>query len=351
MDLGRYEEDNRLCVAALLDGASGDIPKAVAALESRLRGGADYGAGALLREVAAAGAGQPDLSLVHARTRAPLLTEIPPAARPVSLVGARLVVHRAPPTSLTRPAAPTVHAVNLGPLVLPFRLHPADSDSLIVTFHAATDRAKIALPRFERLSHFAELGSSLMAFSDPTLDLRPDLALGWYLGSGGLDLTPVLAGLVAQAAAGLGARRVVLFGSSGGGFAALAVGAMLDGPTVIAVNPQTDISKYYPGPSGLARRAVFGDGRPARARLNLVWRYRANAGRPRIRLFVNSGDKHHLARHATPFVEALKRERPDVDVDVTGFDAGPGHHPPPSDDLRAAAVAAAAQAGGAALAR
>ena len=118
------------------------------------------------------------------------------------------------------------------------------SDTLVVSFHGATNRRTTVLPRFERLRTLLDMDVSSMFFSDPTLHLDPKIWLTWYTGVEQESLHRVLARWVQSAATAIGARRIILTGSSGGGFAALQVGAHLPGCSVLAMNAQTDIGNY-----------------------------------------------------------------------------------------------------------
>lgn len=118
------------------------------------------------------------------------------------------------------------------------------SDTLVVSFHGATNQEITTLPRFERLRTLLDIDVSSMFFSDPTLLLDPKIWLTWYTGNGEEPLHHVLARWVQRAAEAIGARRIVLTGSSGGGFAALQVGAHVPGCSVLAMNAQTDLGNY-----------------------------------------------------------------------------------------------------------
>lgn len=118
------------------------------------------------------------------------------------------------------------------------------TDTLVVSFHGATDQDSTDLPRFERLRTLLDMDVSSMFFSDPTLHLDPKIWLTWYTGNGEEPLHKVLARWVQRAAETIGTRRIVLTGSSGGGFAALQVGSHLSKCSVLAMNAQTDLGNY-----------------------------------------------------------------------------------------------------------
>lgn len=91
------------------------------------------------------------------------------------------------------------------------------SEVLVVALHGATNRAKKELPRFEWFRTLRGEAVSSMYVSDPLLEADPTLELAWYVGRFSYDLHASLAGLIERTAKSVGARRVVILGSSGGG--------------------------------------------------------------------------------------------------------------------------------------
>lgn len=118
------------------------------------------------------------------------------------------------------------------------------SDAVIVAFHGATDRKKTVLPRFERLRSLLDMDVSSIFISDPTLHLDPDIWLTWYTGWGSVNGHQLIADLCQRIAEAIGARRLIFTGSSGGGFAALQVSALVPGSVAVAFHAQTDIGNY-----------------------------------------------------------------------------------------------------------
>lgn len=93
--------------------------------------------------------------------------------------------------------------------------------ALVGSFHGALSRQRYTLPRFERLASLLPTGENLILFSDPYLELNPELELAWFAGGPGVDLSAYIAGIVSAVADAWDVDKVVLTGSSGGGFAAL----------------------------------------------------------------------------------------------------------------------------------
>ena len=128
-----------------------------------------------------------------------------------------------------------------------------DSPLLTVYFNGAIDPARAAgRPVFQRKSWWPELPGDSSSIPDPTQSAYSNLALGWGQG------TKTNWGVISQAAmvSGLSTAwrefneltsdegRVNLYGSSGGGFQALAVGTFTSVSNVIVNNPQVDWLKY-----------------------------------------------------------------------------------------------------------
>lgn len=92
------------------------------------------------------------------------------------------------------------------------------TDTLVVALHGATNRAKKELPRFEWFRTLRSEPVSSLYFSDPALELEATLELAWYTGRLEFDMHAALAEWIRRAAGAIGASRIVILGSSGGGF-------------------------------------------------------------------------------------------------------------------------------------
>lgn len=234
----------------------------------------------------------------------------------------------------------TLLAYTLGSIVLPAAVHPADGDTLTVLFHGAVDRARTSLPLFQRFRFQKELQAGpTVAFGDPTLDLARELRLGWYLGHERVDLAPAIARAVQEIARSLGTSKVVLQGSSGGGFAALQVGAHLPGSHVVAMNPQTDLRRYNVVAYRAAMIAAFGvrelDATSSLVpRIDVMRRVDELGAEMNVTLVMNSGDLFHEKAHAAP-LRAFLRGRAATFLDEIRYDLGPGHRALANDEYGA----------------
>jgi len=222
-------------------------------------------------------------------------------------------------------------------------------DVLIVSLHGALDRAKYRAPRFERYRSLKDSGYSVLYLSDPALALAPDLSLAWYVGYDGQDSVEACLEWIRRAADAIGAARIVVAGSSGGGFAALQITRHLPGSTALVFQPQTVLSKYYSSyVSAFAqeRFPALGPNWEGRLghRVSAVEAYR-EPGRNFVRYVQNRNDQSHYSRHYKPFIQArgleAGREYPiGAPISVRLYD-GPKGHKVPSKELFAEELEAA----------
>lgn len=237
-------------------------------------------------------------------------------------------------------SAPMIHTRDAGPLVLPFALDPAAGETLTVLFHGAIDRGRTRLPMFQRWRFQTELGAGpTMSIADPTLDLTADLRLAWYLGTDGTDLTPIIADTVTTVASALGVKNIVLVGNSGGGFAALQVGAHIDEAVVVAMSPQTDLRQYVPRLTRLVYESALGrTGDPTTSsliqRISVLDRMRGTGKVPRTYIVSNTGDAFHVSKHEKPLLKGLQASGHDGRASVIDFDLGNGHRSLSNDQYR-----------------
>lgn len=119
-----------------------------------------------------------------------------------------------------------------------------ESDTLIVSFHGALNRSRFTLPRYERLKTISRYGTNALYVSDPTLWLDETLQLGWYTGWDEVDVQREIASIAVHAAKACGASKIIFSGSSGGGFAALQVSALVPESVAVVFNPSVYIHGY-----------------------------------------------------------------------------------------------------------
>lgn len=218
---------------------------------------------------------------------------------------------------------------------------------LVVVLHGALVRKDVTLPRFEWLRTLRERPENLLFVSDPSLARDEKVPLAWYVGPEGYDVSDRLAAEVAALADRLASARTVFTGSSGGGYAALALAARTPGSLAVSFSPQTRIARYEHMPVKIFRTRLFPDHPDMdsveaahRDRVDLTHRWAAGPGQPRafVRLVQNSRDEGHIESHLRPFLTAAGVD-PDTHeghprISVAMDDFGEGHTPPRPAQMR-----------------
>ena len=228
-----------------------------------------------------------------------------------------------------------------GPIDIVALYAPKASKTLIVTFHGSLQRSKYQLPRFEWRKSLASIDAAQLFVADSSLNLSDNIPLAWYIGNEAQDLTSDVALLIKEIAAAAGYERILLTGSSGGGFASLAVSRQISGSLAVCFSPQTRVGDYERTAVGTFTRVCFPefDGYDAieesnRPRLDLRYLYATTRDRNFVWYVQNTRDASHFEKHYTPFAEARG-----VDPALGGRDASgriefvpqelqEGHEPP-----------------------
>lgn len=232
------------------------------------------------------------------------------------------------------------------------------AETLIVSFHGALDRSHYTLPRFERLASLSQFQASALYIADPSLWIDDELTLAWYGGWESVDLYPIIAGLITDTANSVGAKNIMLTGSSGGGFASLQISALIPKSLAVVFNPQTSIYAYeHPKWPMMPQRwylrkiwnnlpgidpetfdfshdwtASLGDRLSA---LSTYSKIKDNF----VYYLNNTQDHHHVNEHYEPFSEIMN-EHP-KNFKVENYHGGEGHRPPSPSEFRDGLVNAA----------
>ena len=222
-------------------------------------------------------------------------------------------------------------------LVMPFVVRDGASDVLLVRFHGAINRTRTELPVFQGLTSDTKRPYAFLNLQDPTLDLDRSMNLSWFLGTTEVDVHAVAADLIRTVASALGKHRVVLLGSSGGGYAALQAGTRLPGSVVVAFNPQIVLRSYHQRAVAKAMSASFGM-RPdavgpehVEQRLSFLRRLEESGTRAHNVVVQNVGDAHHLREHLGPLSRLVRGGDLAERFDFREVDLGKGHVSAPAD--------------------
>ena len=105
-------------------------------------------------------------------------------------------------------------------------------------------------PRFLRNTYNNYFDGSILCLEDPMFYSFKRCKLGWYYGTDTEDYRDYCARVIKRIAMLLSIKveNIVLFGSSGGGTAAIGIANYLRGSTVVALNPQLELDSYFRTP-------------------------------------------------------------------------------------------------------
>lgn len=213
-------------------------------------------------------------------------------------------------SATTLPPDGAVSIVDLGGGArLPVHYRAGSTPTLLILFHGAVDQRRRAKPHFQPLFNHT-FGAHQLAISDPGLARSDDLKLTWYLGHDGLALPALLRGYFQAVASAGRFKRIIYFGASGGGHAALHYSHHHPDSLALAVNPQIDLSRYQDEQAITDYRTACWTGLGSndelghRVALDLPAMY-AGGMSNFVCLLNSSGDRHHLIDHTLPFLARL----------------------------------------------
>ncbi len=184
------------------------------------------------------------------------------------------------------------------------------ANRVFIFFSGDAQRKKNNPPVFQRWSWASKMPGHSIFISDPALYLNDTLGLAWYAGTQNMDISQEIAHLLTQISEEINIplKDFVLYGSSGGGYAALKISTLLEAAQVIAINPQTNIlkynqylvEKYLRDAWELKSRKSVEDNDDFRFSL-LHERTLKKLKQRRIIYIQNTFDSHHFEEHFLPF--------------------------------------------------
>lgn len=121
-----------------------------------------------------------------------------------------------------------------------------NTDRLYVQFSGSRELSD-KLPIFKRWTYSSFMDGSVLSIADPMYRKFSDLKLGWYYGVQDESYCDYILKIIRSVANYLGIKNenIIFYASSGGGYAALYCAGKIKGSTVIAINPQIDLSLYF----------------------------------------------------------------------------------------------------------
>ncbi|WP_257162150.1 hypothetical protein [Corynebacterium cystitidis] len=212
------------------------------------------------------------------------------------------------------------------------------STATLVVFHASLSKRAQTVPALQGQDLARSTGVNLVAVADPTVALG-DIDLAWFLGNRRIGkLPPLLGPIIKHVTQCIGGERIIVFGPSGGGYAAINFGRYFRDQIVLAVNPRlnmsakplADITTYL----NVGHRVK---GRTPRKRIKQEYvTEKASAFYPDglpfdLCIFQNTGDSVFYENQYKPFVSEMDGENR---LFTRLQNTGPGHQPIPPALLR-----------------
>lgn len=209
------------------------------------------------------------------------------------------------------------------------------AETTIVIFHAAVTPKVQQLPYFAGQTVTKNAPANRLWIQDPSLYLDDKLLLSWFAGNRAQpELQNELTEIIRKVVEAHGSKRVIFFGASGGGFAALYFSRLFPGSLAIAINPQTNLAKYnWRAIEEYGRYAYGVEGEEALTELldtAIVSDLRKHyeGAENSVAYMQNIHDETHIGPHYHPFIDSL----PDTcSAQVLFGDWGPGHAAPEKD--------------------
>lgn len=202
--------------------------------------------------------------------------------------------------------------INFEGVNIPIEFTPslAVSNNIIYKFHGAVDRsdAKRALPVFTPSHTDLRHKWNQVSICDPMLILYENLSISWYIGCKNINLQDIFPKLFSEINRFFMQNKVVYFGGSSGGFAALFYSARDAGSVAVVLNPQSKLENFYTGlvKSYLKTCWDTDDLNNLNKKITHdVSKLYNNRQGNTVVYMQNGADLHHLHRHFEPFIASV----------------------------------------------
>lgn len=210
---------------------------------------------------------------------------------------------------LNSPITNGLHTIQYGGQLVDILVRDRGSDTTVVVFHASV-KTTSTYPILSGESFTANLGVNLISLSDPGVAVDNEIRLGWFIGTRVIgDFRTRVTPLINHILDGLGSSRTILWGSSGGGYAAVNFAQDFPESLVLAINPRLNLTAR---PTAKAVKFVNTAFKPSgRTAFNRVWNTKITKnlgdlypdGFPAyMGLYQNLGDTDYLNGQFRPFV-------------------------------------------------
>ena len=192
-----------------------------------------------------------------------------------------------------------------------------NANKLYVVLNGALAADRKTAKAYQRWSWHPLFDGHVLYMADPTLFKHLDANLAWYIGDKDHQFHDFLACFIQSIAAktGIALDHVVLYGSSGGGFAALKLAGLIgQGITAVAINPQMNAFLYKKEHVDHYLDVCWKDVPQEILRENPVFDTLNGVSNTNCRiLFVqNVQDTFHYKNHFIPFLERFNIFNPSI---------------------------------------
>ena len=230
-----------------------------------------------------------------------------------------------------------LHTIQAGNLLLDILVRNRGSDTTLIFFHASVTKSS-TFPVLVGDGLAEAANANLISISDPTLAYTDKLRLGWYIGIKPLGSFPNYAkSLLHHAVECLNTKRVILAGSSGGGYAAVNFSRFFSDAAVLCINPRLNLAtRPTPNLGEFLVHAYKASGRTQVSRLKATYvqenaaNFYPKALTNHIGILQNTGDTDYYEGQFIPFCQELS---PDPKLWTRTDGIGDGHVPYPKEIL------------------
>lgn len=152
--------------------------------------------------------------------------------------------YESPEQFLSQPRLAGAHAIQHNGQILDMLVQDRGAATTLVVFSGALPLKAKYTPAFSGLSIAKDTGVNLIAVADPSMD-KGAITVAWYLGNAETGpLRSILSVFIQHVVDSLGSSRTILFGGSGGGFAATHIGHDFPDSIVFVFNPRLSLERW-----------------------------------------------------------------------------------------------------------
>ncbi|MEV8144220.1 hypothetical protein [Specibacter sp. NPDC078709] len=140
------------------------------------------------------------------------------------------------------------HAIQYNGQILDLLVKDRGSSTTLVVFSGALSSKAKHTPAFGGRALAEDTGVNLIAVADPSMNMG-EITVAWYLGNSHTGpLRSVLSDLIRHVVVSLGGTRTIMFGGSGGGFAAAHLAHDFPDSIALICNPRLSLERWSERP-------------------------------------------------------------------------------------------------------